>query len=391
MISMTQTMRWYGPKDPVSLQDIRQAGCTGVVSALHAYNPGEVWPYEEIVAYKKEIEKAGLHWEVVESLPVHDHIKMGYVDRDELISNYKISIENLAKAGIKVITYNFMPLLDWLRTNVNYINEDGGEILYFKKDDYSVFDLFILERPGASQTYSAEEIDRLKNYYESLSRDYIEKLTQNFLLPLPGDENAFTLDRLRDKIEEYRSRSADDMRQNFLYFLREICPIADTIGIKMAVHPDDPPFSVFGLPRIVSTESDCEYIFQNADFGSNGLCFCTGSFGAHGENNLNTMVQNLGSRIFFLHLRNTKKLENGDFFEANHLEGSADMYHIIQNIIHIMNRENRSIPMRPDHGPKILDDRHKTTYPGYTAIGRLKGLAELRGLEYGIIRSLQEN
>src|SRR5690606_18762693 len=310
---------------------------------------------------------------------------------DELIAHYKTSMENLAKAGIKVITYNFMPLLDWLRTDVAYVNEDGGEILYFKKDDYSIFDLFILQRPGAENEYDKEELLRLRSYYDNLSQSYTDKLTDSFLLPLPGDEAAFSLDRLREKIEEYRSRKEEDMRQNMLYFLHAVCPLADELSLKMAVHPDDPPFSVFGLPRIVSTEADCQYIFTHADYPSNGLCFCTGSLGARADNNLPEMIKQLGPRIFFLHLRNTRRLPNGDFFEANHLEGSTDMYAVIQNIVQRMNVENRSVPMRPDHGPKILDDRNKETYPGYTAIGRLKGLAEVRGLEYGIIRQMKEN
>jgi mannonate dehydratase len=382
--AMTQTMRWYGPKDAVSLLDIKQAGCSGVVSALHQYLPGEIWSCEEIIKYKSYINSHQLTWEVVESLTVHDHIKLGYIDRDALISNYIVSLKNLAKAGIKVITYNFMPLLDWLRTDVNYKNEDGGEILYFKKDDYSVFDLFILERHDAENDYTQIELEKLQQYFDEMSEDYKTKIKNNFLLPLPGADDNFTIEFLREKIEKYREVDANKMRDNLIYFLNAICPLADEIGLQMAVHPDDPPFSVFGLPRIVSTASDCEYLLTNAKFRSNGLCFCTGSFGARADNNLVEMVKKFGSRIHFLHLRNTKRKENGDFYEANHLEGDADMYGIIKNVIDIMQKEQRSIPMRPDHGPKILDDVHKQCYPGYCAIGRLKGLAELRGVEYAI-------
>ncbi len=381
---MTQTMRWYGPKDAVSLVDIKQAGCSGVVSALHQYLPGEIWPYDVIVKYKTHIEQQNLTWEVVESLPVHDHIKLGYEDRDVLIDNYIQSIQNLAQAGIKVITYNFMPLLDWLRTDVNYKINDGGEILYFKKDDYSVFDLFILERHDAKNEYANHELERLKQYFGEMSKDYKTKIKNNFLLPLPGANDNFTLELLRDKIEKYREVNADKMRENLIYFLNKICPFADELDLQMAIHPDDPPFSVFGLPRIVSTATDCEYLLNNANYASNGLCFCTGSFGARADNNLVEMVEKFGSSIHFLHLRNTKRKENGDFYEANHLEGDADMYGIIKNIVSIMKNEKRSIPMRPDHGPKILDDVNKSCYPGYSAIGRLKGLAELRGVEFAI-------
>lgn len=386
---MTQCMRWYGPKDTVSLLDIKQAGCTGVVSALHQYLPGEIWPYEDIVEYKKHIEIYGMKWEVVESLPVHDHIKLGYEDRDELIDKYISTLKNLAKANVKVITYNFMPLLDWLRTDVNYKNEDEGEILYFKKDDYAVFDLFILKRKNAAREYTDLELERLSNYYNSLNENYICKIKNNFLLPLPGADENFDLDVLKDKIEKYSLINRTMMRDNYIYFLKAICPVGDDLGIKLAVHPDDPPFSVFGLPRIVSTAEDCHYIFDNVPNTSNGLCFCTGSFGARADNDLVNMIKHFGSRINFLHLRNTKRKENGDFFEANHLEGDADMYKIIINIIEIMQQENRSIPMRPDHGPKILDDVNKITYPGYSAIGRLKGLAELRGVEYAIKASME--
>lgn len=386
---MIQYMRWYGPKDNVSLLDIKQAGCSGVVSALHQYLPGEVWPFEDILAYKNHIEVHGMKWEVVESLPVHDHIKLGYEDKDVLIENYLTSIKNLAKAGIKVITYNFMPLLDWLRTDVNYKNEDGGEILYFKKDDYSIFDLFILKRKDASEDYNDAQLQRLSQYFASLDENYIQRIKNNFLLPLPGADDNFDLDLLREKIEKYRLVNRAMMQANFIYFLKAICPVADELGIRLAVHPDDPPFSVFGLPRIVSTAEDCTFIFENVPNTSNGLCFCTGSFGARADNDLIEMIKKFGSRTNFLHLRNTKRKGNGDFYEANHLEGDADMYHIIKNIIDIMQKEKRSIPMRPDHGPKILDDVNKITYPGYSAIGRLKGLAELRGVEYAIMSSMK--
>jgi len=381
-------MRWYGHKDEVTLQDIRQAGCTGVVSALHQYLPGEIWDYDTIIQYKAEIENHGLKWEVVESLPVHDHIKLGYEDRDDLIRKYILSMQNLAKAGIKVITYNFMPLLDWLRTDVDYQREDGSGILYFKKDEYAVFDLFILKRHDARDEYSTAEYERLKHFYEKLGQSEIDRIKNNFLLPLPGADEHFNMEDLRQKIEKYRKVTREKMKTNLVYFLKKICPVADESGIQLAVHPDDPPYSVFGLPRIIHTSADCSFLFDAVPNESNGLCFCTGSFGARRDNDLVKMTEDFGSRIYFLHLRNTKILENGDFYEANHLEGDANMFQIIKNVVHLMQKENRSIPMRPDHGPKIMDDVKKNAYPGYSGLGRMKGLAELRGVEYAIQSSI---
>lgn len=391
MTTMIQSMRWYGPKDSVSLLDIKQAGCTGVVTALHQYLPGEVWPYEDIVHHKQIISAVGLQWQVVESLPVHDHIKLGYDDKDQLIANYISSLKNLAKANVKIITYNFMPLLDWLRTDVNFINEDGGEILYFKKDDYAVFDLFILQREDAPNEYTAEELNRLKEYFDGLSDTYKTKITNNFLLPLPGADDSFSIPFLKEKIKKYSAISKEAMKENFIYFLDAVCPIADELGIKLAVHPDDPPFSVFGLPRIVSTAQDCQFLFEKAPYLSNGLCFCTGSFGARPDNDLIAMLNQFGHRIHFLHLRNTKRKDNGDFYEANHLEGDADMYSIIKAVFSLMQATKIPIPMRPDHGPKILSDIDKVSYPGYSAIGRLKGLAELRGVEYAIRNAAEKS
>lgn len=390
-MKMIESMRWFGHSDPVSLQDIAQAGCTGVVSALHRFAPGEVWPYEEILSYKHHIESHHLRWEVVESLPVHDHIKMGYGDRDQLIENYISSMRNLAQAGVNIITFNFMPLLDWLRTNVNYRTESGTEILYFARRDYAVFDLFILKRESALSEYSEQELSDLKQYFDSLSEDYISNLSGSLLMALPGTDEDFTLDYLRKKLVEYAHLTEDQLRSNLVYFLERVCPVADELGVYFTIHPDDPPFAVFGLPRIASTYEDFRQIFNRVPSASNGLCFCTGSLGARVDNDLLKILNEYGSRVRFLHLRNTKRLGNGDFYEADHLNGDADMYRIVREIVRIMKKENRSIVMRPDHGAKMMDDLNKVTYPGYSAIGRLKGLAEIRGLEYAILKQESEN
>jgi mannonate dehydratase len=384
MQSTIHCFRWYGPNDTVSLKHIAQAGCTGVVSALHAYAPGEIWPLESITAYRQHIEAHSLTWEVVESLPVHDHIKLGYPDRDALIENYRISLRNLAEAGVRTVTYNFMPLLDWLRTDVAYVTPVGSEVLYFNRENYALFDLFILQRECAANEYQPEELARLQTAFHRLTEAQLQKLKTSLLTALPGTSENFTLDYLREKLREYKSVSRSQLQQNLVYFLQKITPLADELGIRLTIHPDDPPFPVFGLPRVVSTAADCHAIFSAVPNPSNGLCFCTGSFGARPDNHLVSMLETFGPRVHFLHLRNTKMLENGDFYEADHLAGDADMYRILEKVKALAERENRKIPMRPDHGAKMLDDLGKDCYPGYSAIGRLKGLAELRGVEYAL-------
>ncbi len=386
-VKMTESMRWFGPGDPVSLRDIAQAGCSSVVSALHNYAPGEVWPYEEIAAYKRHIDSAGLGWEVVESLPVHDHIKMGYPDRDLLIDNYTKSLRNLAKAGVYIVTYNFMPLLDWLRTDIHHRTPSGAEILYFSRKDYAVFDLFVLERAGAADAFTAEEVAALRAYADTMEADRADTLSKSLLMALPGTEEHFTPDLLKRKLAEYAHITPEQLRENLVYFLEKICPVADELGVHLTIHPDDPPFPVFGLPRIASTYQDLRYLFERVPNPSNGLCFCTGSLGARLDNDLVQILGELGSRVRFLHLRNTKTMDNGDFYEADHLYGDTDMYAVIREVLALMSREGRNIVMRPDHGPRIMDDLQKEHYPGYSVIGRLKGLAELRGVEYALLRS----
>lgn len=377
-------MRWFGPDDPVRLKHIRQAGCTGVVSALHHIPVGEVWTKKEIIAYRKRIEKYGLEWTVVESLPVHEEIKSGSGPCQKWIEHYKVSIRNLATCGIKVVTYNFMPVLDWIRTNVYKKNDDGSRTLYFSRRDFMVFDRFILNRPGAWDGINAEEADRLKKYYNGLSEKKKGKIAFSVMQGLPGSKELFTRNRILELLEIYREIDDAQLRRNLVAFISEVAPVADEVGIRLAIHPDDPPFPVLGLPRVMSTAEDVRQLMEAVPNPSNGLCFCSGSFGARWDNDVVQMARDWGSRIHFLHLRNTKSDGKGNFMEASHLEGDTDMYALMQEVVALMQREKRSIPMRPDHGMKILDDLHKETYPGYSGIGRLKGLAELRGLEYAI-------
>jgi mannonate dehydratase len=385
---MEQTMRWFGPNDVVSLRDIGQAGCTGVVTALHHIPVGEIWSIDEIEKRKQVIHEAGMQWIVVESLPVHDDIKRQKGEYVKLIENYKASLENLAKSGLKVITYNFMPVLDWVRTNPNHTLPNGSRTLYFQRTAFVAFDLFLLKRPNAEKDYSKEEIEKAKAYFENCSIDERSALFNNILLGLPGSDDAFTTDLILSELNKYANIDSIKLKEHLFHFLREIVPVAEKNGLVLAIHPDDPPYAVLGLPRIVSTQKDLEEIVDCVKSPANGLCFCTGSLGARPSNDILGMLQMFEERIHFLHLRNTKRDAEGNFYEANHLDGDTDMVAIVSGVLRMQQKRQISIPMRPDHGHQMLDDLSKSTYPGYSAIGRLKALAELRGLERGIAAHL---
>jgi len=390
-MKMTQTWRWYGPNDPVSLADVRQAGASGIVNALHHIPNGDIWSKEEIQKRKNEIEAAGLTWDVVESLPVHEKIKTRTTDFQQIIENYKVSMQNLASCGVYVICYNFMPILDWTRTRLDMPLEDGSLALEFNASELRVFDLHILNREGAEKDYNSEEIEAAMKQFENLSPSDIQRISDNMLKGLPGSEEGYSMEEFKAMLNTYKGIDADQLRSHLVQFLSEIIPLAESLGIRMCIHPDDPPFTLLGFPRVVSTRADYQYIFDQVTPLSNGITFCTGSLGVRPDNDLPAIFDAFADRVHFLHLRSTKRDAEGNFFEADHLTGDVDMFEIITRVIKEQrrraaeNRKDASIPMRPDHGHQMLDDLVKPKInPGYSAIGRLRGLAELRGLEWGI-------
>lgn len=385
-LKLEQTWRWYGPNDSVSLSDVKQAGATGVVTALHHIPHGEIWPIKDILERKNAIELAGLTWVVVESVPVHESIKTRSEGADRYIENYKLTLRNLAECGIFTVCYNFMPVLDWTRTDLKYEMRDGSKALYFNWSDLALFDIHILKREGAQQDYNEVVLKEVVEKIAILSENDKKVLVQNILMGIPT-EKEILLDDLTASIAIYEKIGTEGLRNNLIWFLNEIAKTCECTGIKMTIHPDDPPFPILGLPRIVSTYENYQALLKGVDKAFNGFCYCTGSLGANPDNDLLAIFELIKERVYFAHFRNVQIDKIGNFYESDHLDGQVDMYKVMTAILEENQKRSFPIPFRPDHGHQMLDDLTKETNPGYSAIGRLRGLAELRGLELGILGS----
>lgn len=384
---LKETWRWFGPDDPVQLQYVLQAGASGIVTALHHIPAGEVWPTEEIYKRKNIIEASGLSWDVVESVTVHESIKTQTGNYRQYIDNYKHTLINLASCGIKIVTYNFMPVNDWTRTSLDYEMTDRSRALYFNWYDLAVFDLYILKRKEANESYSEKVVQEARKRHKKYTAIQLDQLREIVMFGIPGEKKQ-TIEQMRGKLNEYKNIDRASLRDSLIFFLREISPLADELGIRLAIHPDDPPFDILGLPRIVSTADDIQYILSSVPNKSNGICFCTGSLGAGKHNDLVSIIRDIGTRLHFAHLRNTRRDEDGNFYEADHLYGDTDMYAVVKEVLAIQQLVDSPIPFRPDHGHQMMDDLKKVTNPGYSCIGRMRGLSELRGLQLGIHRAL---
>ncbi len=389
MKELRQTWRWFGPDDPVTLQDIKQTGAVGIVTALHHVPHGEVWTYEEIMERKILIESFGLTWDVIESVTIHEEIKTRTGDYLQWIENYKESLRNLAKAGLRVVTYNFMPVNDWTRTNLDYLMPDGSKALYFNWVDLAVFDIYLLKRENAEKDYAEEIREEAKKRHAQYTKEQLDHLAGVVMFGIPGEKKE-TVEGMRAKLARYKNIDANILRSNLVFFLQQITPLCDELGLQLAIHPDDPPTDILGLPRIVKNMEDLQFILDAVPNKSNGICFCTGSLGANPKNNLPEMAKKIGKRIHFTHLRNVKKDAQGNFFEDDHLSGDNDMYAVLKELIKIQQEVPYQISFRPDHGHQMIDDLNKVTNPGYSCIGRLRGLAEIRGLQLGILRNMNQ-